>query len=159
MSGNTTVGRRAVLALAGSGATLCAAALGGCGLAADPQREEDRRRDDQVRRESLASELRLIAAYDAAIAAAPGDAALLVDYAAQHRAHAEALGGADASVPPEASGSEPQLTADQLATLEHEAAGLRAGASVRAGSPDLAALLCWIGCSEAQHAATLGAGS
>jgi len=158
MTGNPTVSRRTLIAATGT--TVGAVgifAVAGCSNDESGRSEQAVRRDETVRRESLASELRLIANYEAAITAGGPDVELLAQIADQHRQHAELLrDGSVATTPIPVVPTVP--TTAELADLEHEAAGLRAGASVRAGGGELAAALCWIGCSEAQHAAVLVAG-
>lgn len=111
---------------------------------------------DPVRLETLGSELDLIAVYEATIAARPDLAAALTPLLDQHRAHAAALQVDDAAAATPAP-RPPAAAADiaGLRELERQAAGLRAGACVRAQNPELAAMICHIGASEAQHVVVL----
>lgn len=111
--------------------------------------------------EVAAEESALIAAYDAALAAAPGlgdeATALLTLIRDQHAQHLEALGGA--AEPPPPSGSPPVATgAAAIASLiaaERAAARSRIRACVAADDADLARLLTFIGASEASHVPAL----
>lgn len=111
---------------------------------------------DPVRLEALGAELDLIAVYEASIAAQPELAPTLLVIADQHREHARALQVQDAEAPtPAPRGTAEALDLNGLRELERRAAGLRAGACVRAANPELASLLALIGASEAQHVAVL----
>lgn len=111
---------------------------------------------DPVRVEALGAELDLIAVYEASIAAQPELAPTLTVILEQHREHAQALAVPDAQAsPPAPRGAAAAVDLNGLRDLERQAAGLRAGACVRAGNPELARLLALIGASEAQHVAVL----
>lgn len=111
---------------------------------------------DPVRLEALGAELDLIAVYEASIAAQPDLAPTLTVILEQHREHARALEVQDAEAPtPAPRGAATAVDLNGLRDLERRAAGLRAGACVRAGNPELARLLALIGASEAQHVAVL----
>lgn len=111
---------------------------------------------DPVRLEALGAELDLIEIYQATMTARPDLAATLTVILDQHREHAAALEvqEAEAPQPPERASAAP-VSVDELRELERRAAGLRAGACVRAGNPELARLLALIGASEAQHVTVL----
>lgn len=142
--------RRHLLLGALTGVALAAAP----GCAAEP--EPVSLAADPVRLESLGAELDLIATYEASIAARPDLAPTLTLILDQHREHAQALEVAQTEAPPPAPRA-PGAAVDPngLRELERRAAGLRAGACVRAGNPELARLLALIGASEAQHVAVL----
>lgn len=111
---------------------------------------------DPVRVETLGSELDLIAVYEATIIARPDLAASLTPLLEQHRAHAGALQVDDVEAPsPAVRAGVAGVDVAALRELERQAAGLRAGACVRAQNPDLAAVICQIGASEAQHVVVL----
>lgn len=111
---------------------------------------------DPVRLEALGAELDLIAVYQATIAARPDLASVLTVILDQHREHARALEVTEADAPtPAPRAPAAALDLGGLRELERRAAGLRAGACVRAGNPELARLLALIGASEAQHVAVL----
>lgn len=127
-------------------------AVAGCGNEAEPISLAA----DPVRLEALGAELNLIAVYEASIAAQPDLAAPLTAILEQHREHARALEVQDSEAPtPAARSGAAAVGLDALRELERQAAGLRAGACVRAGNPELARLLALIGASEAQHVAVL----
>lgn len=153
MSGSHALGRRELLSrslgLVGLGAI--GAAVTGC---APSEPEGVSLTADPARLDSLASELDLIVAYEQTIAARPDLAEPLTYIAEQHRLHAEQLSLgqplalADRDV--QAAG-----TVADLQERERQAAGLRAGACVRAVNTELAGVLCLIGASEAQHVVAL----
>lgn len=123
----------------------CADASEPVSLAADP-----------VRLESLGAELDLIAVYEATIAARPDLSAALTPILDQHREHAAALEVQDQDAPsPAPRAAAGAVDINGLRELERRAAGLCAGACVRAGNPELARLLALIGASEAQHVVVL----
>lgn len=127
----------------------CADEPGPVSLAADP-----------VRLEALGAELDLIAVYEATITAQPDLAPTITPILDQHREHARALEVPDAeAATPAARAPAAAVDLNGLRELERRAAGLRAGACVRAGNPELAGLLALIGASEAQHVAVLAGAS
>jgi hypothetical protein len=98
-----------------------------------------------------ADELALIAAYDAAAAAAgPDDRAVLQRIRDEHAAHLTALGWTEQPTTAAPLGG---ITDAQLARAERRAARVRSRAARQAPDPAAAQLLALIAASEAQHAA------
>lgn len=128
---------------------------------AEPATSRQRAADQPVLLETWASELALIAAYEQAIAIRPDLTTTLASIAEQHREHAQAVArditarSPSAAPVPSASATPADLVA-ALRDQERAAAAARAAAAVRASGGPLAALLCLIGASEAQHVAELG---
>lgn len=128
---------------------------------AEPTASRQRAADQPVLLETWASEMSLIAAYEAALVLRPDLAATLSSIAEQHRRHAQTIATDITARSPSASSPAPASVpaADIVASLrdqERAAAAARAAAAVRAEGGPLAALLCLIGASEAQHVAELG---
>lgn len=98
-----------------------------------------------------ADELALVAAYDAAAAAAgPDDRAALQRIRDEHAAHLTALGWTEQPMTAAPIGG---ITDAQLARAERRAARARSRAARTAADPAQAQLLALIAASEAQHAA------
>ncbi len=112
-----------------------------------------------VASQTALDEIRLIAVYEAALAAVPTEQAavrdLLADIRDQHRAHLDAFGE---SPEPPAAPALPAATDRILATLidvERTAARDRVAACVDAADPQLARLLALVAASEAAHVPAL----
>jgi hypothetical protein len=163
------VERRTFLALGAA-----AVGLTGCTSGpADPDRtsaptapDVQRDPDAALREEVAASEVALIAAHRAAIAAHPELAAALAPLITHHEAHLArvAPGSAAASEGPQGTPAptveaQASLAAAQtlaaLAAAESQAQAQRASACDGAVDPGLARDLCLVAASEAQHAALL----
>lgn len=151
--------RRAVLGLGMLAPPLLLAAC------TEPTASRQRAADQPVLLETWASEMALIAAYEAAVVLRPELATTFAAIAEQHRQHATTIATditvRSPSVSPTASPSAAPTVnpADVIGSLrdqERAAAAARAAAAVRATGGPLAALLCLIGASEAQHVAELG---
>lgn len=152
-----------------AGATLVTATtavgigLGGCAASPLPLLTPDP--DDEVRATVAASELQLIAAYTAAIAAVPALGTRLRPLLDQHSQHLTAVSdGLDlpseapsVSAPPAAQNGAAAVRA--LRRLEAAAARQRTDACVAAADDDLAVLLGRIAASESGHVAALQAGA
>lgn len=145
--------RRAALALVvGAGVAACTP---GDNAAPDPSPTSD---PDALTREDVAAqEWALVALYDAAIAAQPGQAKALATLRDQHVEHATALGSSAPLTSPSSATTVPDVA--QLAAAEEEASRARVTSCSRAVEADLARLLALIGASEAGHAAYLRAAS
>lgn len=151
----TVLGRRTALGL---GAGAAAWLLTGCSSAPIPFIASDP--DDDVRRSVAESERRLLAAYDAVLAALPALAPRLKVLRAQHADHLAAMG----DLPADSPGATPSPTVPPnrpaalrtLRRLESQAARQRTDAAVAASETDLVEVLARIAASEASHVAFLG---
>jgi hypothetical protein len=112
--------------------------------------------DEALRSGVAQSEVDLLAAYAAAIAAHPVLEAELATFAAAHRSHVQAVISHE---PPQISAlpldRTPQSTLRWLARLEAAAADQRAGAAAAAESAELGSLLALVAASESQHEVVL----
>lgn len=140
--------RRATLALlVGAGVAACSP-----GDNADPEPSPTPDPDALTREDVAAQEWALVALYDAAIAAEPGQAKALATLRDQHVEHASALGSTTPGASAPASAAPGRA---QLAAAEEEASRARVTSCSRAVDAELARLLALIGASEAGHAAYL----
>lgn len=120
--------------------------------------------DDQLRRSVAQSEIALIAAYDAAIAAFPTLAQRLGDFRDQHQAHLTAVslnldvGTASSPASPTRAPGGAASAVRSLRRLEAAAARDRIDACGAAADSDLAELLGRIAASESGHVAALRKG-
>lgn len=119
--------------------------------------------DDGVRSAVAASELALIAQYQAAIAAFPDLGASLVAILEQHRAHLAVVAPGEASSQDAAAptAAAPAATSagqmvGALAEAERVASQERRQACREAADPELARILAFIAASEASHVPALG---
>jgi hypothetical protein len=149
--------------VAGAAAAFAAAALGGCqGPRWYPSEISP---DEYVLRGAIAEKERMIARYEATVAAGEGPSDLLERLLGDHRTHLEAL----RSRLPDDAGDEPRAAEDSpgpspepvpgdpvptegLRVAEDGAAGARVRQAGRVADPSLAQLLAAIGASEAGHA-------
>lgn len=134
----------AVLTGCGSGATLAASTSS---AAPDP--------DAEVVAATTADEATLIALYDAAIAANPGQAGPLGVIRDQHAQHLQALGTTGAQTASSAASASVAPGIPALIAAEQAAAESRTQACGTASDTDLARLLALIAASEAGHAQSL----
>ena len=154
------IGRRELLA---TGAAATAGLLAACTSASSAGPEPTPTGADDpdlaLRGSVVEAESRLIAAYDATLAAHPSLRTLLAPFRDQHVAHRALVGVGGAvpapsvTAPPVPSSPEPAVAA--LAAVEREAATARARDAVGAARWQLARELGLIGGSEAAHHALL----
>lgn len=147
--------RRGVLQAAAAGPLLLLAACSSDGGEQTPDA------DDAVRSDVSASEQRLLARYDATIAAFPALAGKLQPIRDQHAEHLAAMGSQptnrDENGP--AVGKTPAGAISDLTAAERSAATERVKASGQASSAELIWNLALIAASESQHATALARGS
>jgi len=142
------VTRRAVLAAGALAAGLLP--LSGCTGASPappgPQPAVDP--DVALREAAVRRELALLAAYDAALRARPGSAALLRALRAEHAEHLAALGGAPAAPSPSVARAAGRLS--RLRALERTAAAGH-GRDALGASRQLASVLAALAAAETSH--------
>ncbi|MFC3999427.1 hypothetical protein ACFOVU_26180 [Nocardiopsis sediminis] len=153
------VSRRTVVV--GVIAGLAAAGLSGCQGAWYPSEISP---DEYVLRGVITDKTRMIARYEATIAAGEGPVGLLERLLADHRAHLDALrgrmpdhGGQEPEEPEYSPGPSPEPVPDEpvsvagLRVAEQSAAGSRILQTARIGESGLAQLIASVGACEAGH--------
>lgn len=110
--------------------------------------------DGPLATDVIAAELRLIAAYDAALAASPSLTETIAPIRDQHREHVTALGGSSTETPsPDVSAPTGDAAAviEALMAAERDAVAQRTTACQAASGAEFAGLLALIAASEAGH--------